>query len=65
MEIDGKIARVKELIAKREEIDLELSELLGGTTREKRSPKCSICGEPGHRASTCRLKPTEPAQAVQ
>jgi hypothetical protein len=50
MEIDGKISRVKELIAKREEIDLELNELLGGTPREKRSPKCSICGEPGHRS---------------
>jgi hypothetical protein len=52
MEIDGKITRVKELIAKREELDAELSELLGGGgPREKRSPKCSICGEPGHRAS--------------
>jgi hypothetical protein len=61
MEIDGKIVRVKELIAKREEIDTELSELLGGTAREKRSPKCSICGVPGHRAA----KPTEPVQAVQ
>jgi Zinc knuckle len=65
MEIDGKIARVKELIAKREEIDAELSELLGGSAREKRSPKCSICGEPGHRASTCPAKTTEPVQAVQ
>jgi hypothetical protein len=65
MEIDGKIVRVKELIAKREEIDLELNELLGGNAREKRSPKCSICGVPGHRASTCPTKPAEPAQAVQ
>lgn len=59
MEIDAKIARVKELIAKREEIDAELSELLAGAPRERRSPKCSICGEPGHRASTCRSKPAE------
>jgi zinc knuckle protein len=66
MEIDGKIARVKELIAKREDIDAELSELLGATAaREKRSPKCSICGEPGHRARTCPKKPTEPVQTVQ
>jgi hypothetical protein len=46
MEIDTKIARVKELIAKREEIDAELSELLAGASRERRSPKCSICGVP-------------------
>jgi hypothetical protein len=60
MEIDGKIARVKELIAKREEIDAELGDLLGGgTVRERRSPKCSNCGEPGHRVSTCPTKPTE------
>jgi hypothetical protein len=65
LEIDGKIARVKELIAKREEIDAELNELIAGGPREKRSPKCSICGEPGHRASTCPAKPPEPAQAAQ
>ena len=59
MEIHTKIARVKELIAKRDELDAELSELLSGTARERRSPKCSICGEPGHRASTCPAKPSE------
>ncbi len=58
MELDNKIARVKALIAKREEIDAELAELLsGGAVREKRSLKCSICGEPGHRATTCPNKP--------
>jgi hypothetical protein len=62
MEIDAKIARVKELIAKREELDAELQELLGGAVREKRSPKCSVCGVPGHRASTCPSKQTEAAQ---
>ena len=59
MEIDGKIARVKALIAKREEIDAELSDLIGGEVREKRSPKCSICGEAGHRSTTCPSKPSE------
>jgi hypothetical protein len=53
MELDGKIARVKDLIAKREELDAELKELLGGAARERRIAKCSICNEPGHRASTC------------
>jgi hypothetical protein len=60
MEIDARIARAKELIAKREELDAELHELLGGTAREKRSPKCSICGEPGHRSSTCQSRSAEP-----
>ena len=59
MDIDTKIVRVKELIAKREELDTELSELLGGATREKRAAKCSICGEPGHRSSTCPTKSSE------
>jgi len=62
MEIDSKIARVKELIAKREEIDTELGELLGGTIRERRTQKCSTCGEPGHRARTCPSKPAEQVQ---
>jgi hypothetical protein len=62
MDIDARIARAKELIAKREQLDAELSELLGGSVRERRSPKCSICGEPGHRAKTCPSKPTEPNQ---
>ncbi|MBW7965752.1 hypothetical protein HYH07_25745 [Bradyrhizobium sp. BR 10261] len=44
---------MKELIAKREELDTELNELLGGAARERRGPKCSICNETGHRATTC------------
>src|SRR2546423_1266740 len=57
MEIDSKIARVKELIAKREELDAELSELLGGTARERRLSKCSVCGEPVHRTRPKQPKP--------
>lgn len=56
MELDSRIARVKELIAKREELDAELGELLGGDVRERRVPKCSICNEPGHRANKCPSK---------
>jgi hypothetical protein len=59
VDIDAKIARVKELIAKREELDAELQELLGGSLKERRAAKCSACGEPGHRASTCPSKQTE------
>jgi hypothetical protein len=62
MDIDSKIARVKELIAKREELDTELQELLGGSVKERRAAKCSACGEPGHRASTCPSKQTEAVQ---
>ncbi|MET4176287.1 hypothetical protein ABIB99_007407 [Bradyrhizobium sp. LA6.1] len=61
MDLDGKIARVKELIAKREELDAELNGLLGGAARERRVPKCSICNEPGHRASTCTSKTADAA----
>ena len=56
MELDSKITRVKELIAKREELDAELGELLGGVVRERRIPRCSTCNEPGHRARTCPSK---------
>ena len=63
MDIDAKITRIKEVIAKREELDSELQELLGGTVREQRSPKCSNCGEPGHRVSTWPSKQNEPATA--
>jgi hypothetical protein len=63
MELDSKIARVKALIAKREELDAEIAELLGGAVRERRSPKCSVCGEPGHRATTCPSNPGEPVAA--
>jgi hypothetical protein len=60
MAIDSKLARIKELITKREEIDAELNELFGGgAIRERRSPRCSVCGEPGHRATTCPTKTAE------
>jgi hypothetical protein len=38
MDFDAKIARAKELAA-------ELGELLGGSMRERRAPRCSLCGE--------------------
>jgi Zinc knuckle len=59
MDIDTRIARVKELIAKREEINAELSAMLGVVPKGKKSQRCSICNEEGHSARTCPQKPTE------
>ena len=58
--LDERIARVKELIAQREEIDAELMSLLNIDRREtepKPSRRCSKCGEAGHRATTCSTLP--------
>ena len=41
MSIDAQIARVKELIAKREEIDAELSSMLGIEPKAKKPQRCS------------------------
>jgi hypothetical protein len=53
MDIDTQITRVKDLIAKREEIDTELSGILGITPRARKSQRCSVCNEEGHTARTC------------
>lgn len=53
MTIDEKIARVKELIQKREEIDAELEGMLGLTARVKKTARCTKCGGEGHNAKTC------------
>jgi len=58
MDIDDRIATVKSLIAKREEIDEQLAALFRGQTPQKRTQKCSRCGEVGHRADTCPDKET-------
>jgi hypothetical protein len=59
MDIDTQIARVKELIAKREEIDAELSTMLGVVPKGRKSQRCSFCNEEGHSARTCQQKPGE------
>ena len=59
MSIDAQIARVKELIAKREEIDAELSGILGIEPKAKKPQRCSICNGEGHTARTCPQKPGE------
>lgn len=53
MDIDTQIARVKDLIAKREEIDTELPTVLGVTTKVRKPQRCSNCNEEGHSARTC------------
>jgi hypothetical protein len=59
MDIDAQIERVKNLIAKREEIDAELSSMLGVTPRVRKTQRCSTCNEEGHTARTCPQKPGE------
>jgi hypothetical protein len=57
MDIDTQIARVKELIAKREEIDEQLAALFGGAPLAKKTRRCKICDGEGHNASTCPERP--------
>ena len=60
MDIDSRIARIKELIAKREEIDGELSATcLGIEPKARKAQRCSICNGEGHSARTCPQKATE------
>ena len=60
MELDGTIARVKQLIAQREAIDNELAAIFAGALPPRRkAPVCSLCGQEGHRATTCPNKPEE------
>ena len=54
MTIDESIARVKELIQKREEIDAELAGMFGVAGRVKKPLRCSKCGDEGHNAKTCQ-----------
>jgi hypothetical protein len=59
MDIDTQISRVKELIAKREEIDAELSAMLGVVPKARKAQRCSICNADGHSARTCPKRPAE------
>ena len=53
MEIDTQIARVKDLIARREEIDAELATMLGVIPKARKTMRCSTCNGDGHTARTC------------
>ena len=59
MEIDSQIARVKDLIARREEIDAELADMFGIVPKARKIKRCSTCNEEGHTARTCPQKPAE------
>jgi Zinc knuckle len=59
MDIETQIARVKGLIARREEIDAELAGILGIAPKARKSMRCSTCNEEGHTARTCPQKPVE------
>ena len=50
MDID--IAKLKDLIAKREDIDAQIIEACNGT-KERKTQRCSRCGEAGHSVRTC------------
>ncbi len=52
--MEAKLARLKDLIAKRDEIDGELCLLLGVEKKERKPLSCSKCGEQGHTARTCQ-----------
>jgi hypothetical protein len=57
--MDFDIDRVKDLIAKREEIDTELVAIFGGKQVSRRALKCSVCNAEGHTARTCPTKHME------
>jgi Zinc knuckle len=59
MDIETQIARVKGLIARREEIDAELAGILGIVPKARKTMRCSTCNEEGHTARTCPQKPAE------
>jgi hypothetical protein len=52
-DIDTQIMRIKDLIAKREEIDAELSAILGISPKVRKTQRCSVCDQEGHTARTC------------
>lgn len=64
MEIDERIALVKSLIAKREEIDTQLVTLFGGQLVSRRQQKCKKCSAVGHRSDACPTTDTQRAEPL-
>ena len=62
--MDYDIAKAKELIEQREEIDRQLAAIFGGGAKA-RIQKCSRCGKEGHTARSCPEKENgEPASSL-
>jgi hypothetical protein len=58
--MDAKLARIKELIDRKEAIDTELESLIaGGPVKVPKPRACKICGQEGHTARACPTKPSE------
>lgn len=63
--MDFDIERAKELMARRDTIDAELTELFSGTLprgSSRKPQKCSACGQEGHSARTCPTRQQTPQQ---
>jgi hypothetical protein len=57
--MDLDVERVRDLLAKREDIDAELASIFGGKPAARRTLKCSVCSSEGHTARTCPAKQAE------
>lgn len=44
---------IRELLAKRDDLDAEIREAVGGEVKERKTITCSNCGEAAHTARTC------------
>ena len=54
MDFDATLARIKDLIAQREDIDNQLRSLFSGEAPKTRKPQqCSKCGSTSHNARNC------------
>ena len=62
--LEEKLARVRQLIAARDEIDAELSTLFSGVSESTtKNRKCKTCGQEGHRADKCPSNKNGEAEA--
>lgn len=55
--------KIRQLLDRRDELDREIAEAVGGGNGTKKAVKCSACGEEGHTARTCTKKQSNGAAA--